>query len=535
MLNSIVGAGIVGIPYALANSGLVVGILLFVLVAYLTDQSTRMIVDLASFHPKLKHLGVYTYEDLARIPFGRLGHVFVMGGMLVLAYGAMVSYLLIIKDTVPTILNISDAGKGSFMERDFVMIVTSLFIVLPLSLLRDLANLKYTSFLSVAADIVMVIFVVIFSPIPSSMDEAGGFGTVLKDNWVNSRVFIGFGVMSFALTVQHSAILVGNSFKDKTPERWSLVTFRAVTTASILCLTMGVFGFLGFLDDTKGNILNNFDSDSVMANVGRGMLAVTMFFTYPMEAYVARHVIVQIFYNGDMDGHTTGPNSEVVELPKLFGVLGRREQVTIGLYLASLVPAVIVNDLGPVLSITGSLGASIVAYVACGMIYLGINGEDFLQYCKEMLQNHGYKADKTPKPSEVELPVVGDATATMSTQEGSNGTASSKDGVVTDTLPQLPSGIKPWWWYVALFPIWTKIATRGAIGTRNFLSQMEGGEPTHEVDLNEDDENTNVVVGPSKKGYYIAMFLIAFGAFASVAGVISNIYVQVHDVFFTPT
>jgi hypothetical protein len=30
-------------------------------VAYLTDKSLRIIIELACFHPKLKHLGVLTY------------------------------------------------------------------------------------------------------------------------------------------------------------------------------------------------------------------------------------------------------------------------------------------------------------------------------------------------------------------------------------------------------------------------------------------------------------------------------------------
>lgn len=93
----------IGIPFALSKTGLVVGILLLVLVAYLTDKSLRMIVDLASFHPHLHQLGVLTYEDLARIPFGRFGSGFVLIAMFGTAYGAMVAYLLIIKDNVPAV------------------------------------------------------------------------------------------------------------------------------------------------------------------------------------------------------------------------------------------------------------------------------------------------------------------------------------------------------------------------------------------------------------------------------------------------
>jgi sodium-coupled neutral amino acid transporter 11 len=61
LVNSIVGAGIIGIPYAMKQSGIVVGLVLLVLVAYLTDKSLRMIIELACFHPKLKKLGVLTY------------------------------------------------------------------------------------------------------------------------------------------------------------------------------------------------------------------------------------------------------------------------------------------------------------------------------------------------------------------------------------------------------------------------------------------------------------------------------------------
>lgn len=61
LVNSIVGAGIIGIPYAMRQSGIVVGLMLLVLVAYLTDKSLRIIVELACFHPKLKHLGILTY------------------------------------------------------------------------------------------------------------------------------------------------------------------------------------------------------------------------------------------------------------------------------------------------------------------------------------------------------------------------------------------------------------------------------------------------------------------------------------------
>ena len=52
-----------------------------------------MLVELAYFHPRLKGLGVLTFEDLMFLPFGIAGNHFILASMLVTAYGAMVAYV----------------------------------------------------------------------------------------------------------------------------------------------------------------------------------------------------------------------------------------------------------------------------------------------------------------------------------------------------------------------------------------------------------------------------------------------------------
>ena len=343
------------------------------------------------------------------------------------------------------------------------------------------------------------------------MENAGGFGEVLKDNWINGRLFIGLGVLSTAMACQHSAFIVSGSLEDKTSKRWSIVTFRSLTTATILCIMLGVTGYLGFLDETQGDILNNFDADSIAANAGRGLLAITMLFTYPMESFVARHVLVQLLYNGNMDNTTVDEQGNVVPERKMVGFLGRRERITLLIYFSTLVPALIVDDLGPVLSLTGSIGASCVAYIGPGLAYLGINGDAFLTYLNSKIQ------PQSASPDDIELPVVGDADATMK----------------ETAHPGLASVSKPWWWWVCGFPVWRAIASTGAHGTNAFLTnfQTEVGEPFRNAASADGDE----VIGPKPRDYYISMVFITFGILALVVGVASNIYVQVNDVFYTPT
>jgi solute carrier family 38 (sodium-coupled neutral amino acid transporter), member 11 len=524
LVNAIVGAGIIGIPYSIKQSGFVIGVLLIVLVGVLTDKSLRIIINLATYHPKLHNIGVLTYEDLMRIPFGDVGKNFVLINMLILAYGAMVAYLLIIKDTVPTVMGLGN----SFVEREVVMLLSSLFIMVPLSMMRDISQLSMTSTISVIADVFLMLIVVIYSPFVTTIKENGGIGEIIANNWVKSNLFVGLGVISTAMACQHSAFLISGTLENHTPRRWGMITSSSLSVATALSLLLGVFGYLGFLGDTQGDILLNFEAKgSIVVDAGRSLLAITMFLTYPMESFVARHVIVQLLYNGNMDNTTIGMNGEQVPEAKIFGYFGRREKLTFGLYLSTLIPALFLKDLGPVLSITGSIGASCIAYMAPGLVYIGINGSDFIKW------GTGSTMSETHQTVEIELPVVGDATATLEKQEGQTSGSNSYQCSLCH--------------YICLMPLWLKIAKIGEENTHLFPTGLESDGAHSDFMQNSNDitntshnnDNLNneyrpITLGPNVGDFRYSMFFIVFGTIAAVAGVGTNIYVQVNNVFFTP-
>mmetsp|Transcript_19018 Transcript_19018/g.47078 ORF Transcript_19018/g.47078 Transcript_19018/m.47078 type:complete len:555 (+) Transcript_19018:49-1713(+) len=500
LVNSIVGAGIIGIPYALKESGLVAGVILLVFVSYFTDKTLRMLVELAHFHPKLKAVDVLTFEDLISLPFGERGGHFILASMLFVAYGAMVAYLLIIKDTVPIVMGFSDdPGSGGFVQSELVMMITSLVIIVPLSMQRDMSSLAFTSALSVMADIVLVGIIAIFSPFEETVANHGGIGAVMKDNVIGYGFFIGFGVLTTAMTCQHSAFIVSGSLEGLTTKRWGIVTMLSMATACFLCAILGITGYLGFLEETEGDVLNNFDYDALEGTIARCLLALTMFFTYPMEAFVARHVIMKFLYDGDMDGDTS--SSESSFLGSLFN---RRVKWTWILYLSTLIPALIVDDLGPVLSITGALGGCCLAYIGPGLVYLGINGEFFLDYVGSVL------GSKTPTP---------DASGGV----GDDGSYTNMDVDPTSTMQRL-SGPKPWWWYPLLMPLWVRIASHGSNGMQERLTVLAA---QHRLSLNGEDYLGGETVTPTRGDYFLSIFFIVFGTISLIAGLLSNFIAHV--------
>lgn len=147
LINAIIGAAIVGIPYAMKQTGLGSGLIMVVVCAILTEKSLRLLIDTA------KHVGVSTYELLLESCFGRVGFIFISLNMLIMSYGALVGYLLVIKDTLPILMGINPANDTM---RKVILTVTSLLICLPLSSQRDVAHLAKTSKISVLLDVILV-------------------------------------------------------------------------------------------------------------------------------------------------------------------------------------------------------------------------------------------------------------------------------------------------------------------------------------------------------------------------------------------
>ena len=453
--------------------------------------------------------------------------------MFVMAYGAMVAYLLIIKDTVPTVLGYEHNTHQ--LERNLILVATSLFIMVPLSMQRDMASLSCTSAISVTADMILVVFIAAYAPIKENVEANGGFGNVLKTDGINSTLFIGLGILSTAMACQHSAFIVANSMENKTRQRWRWVTNQSITLSAILCLILGICGYLGFLGMTQGDVLNNFALDSMQANAARVLLAFTMFFTYPMESFVARHVLIMLVHNGDMDarGGFTLENESRVEEEELAdddatvqtiattgsiieggGLLcmNRRQTWTIMVYLSTLLPALIFSDIGPVLSMTGAVGGSCISYIGPGLVYLGVNGEDFLNKIGAFLKAAGYSSSNSATVSEGDLPVEGNANLEMA------------QDVDSSSYESIKSSKKPLWYYLGLFPIWTAIANRGTIHMTNKIAKANV-----EARIGGAEERKEILPQPSSYDFFVCIFFVLFGTVSLVAGVLSNIYVQMND------
>ena len=343
------GAGIIGLPYALYHAGFILGLFLLILVAWIVDYGVKQMVLCGVKVRKTN------FEDVMEYSFGHKGFYAVAIAMSIFAFGAMCAYHVVIGDTITPI--IATLFPDSFLNnRQLIVFLYSFIFMLPLSLLKNMSSLAWSSSLSIISVLVIVIIVCIEAP-KRNPDEVL-YRTAYT--FAEKKAVSGVGAMAFAFVCHHSSFIVYNSLKDATTKRWSIVTHASLGISLGLCVLLAVSGYLNFQTDTKGDILNNFSYDNTAVNFARGLLALTMVFTFPMENFVVRHCIFATLKRRDKITETNYNWYHYIITLLLWG-----SALTVGLF---------VDDLGIVLEIVGIIGGSLIGFIFPGSVILRVKG-----------------------------------------------------------------------------------------------------------------------------------------------------------------
>lgn len=145
MANSIIGAGIIGQPYALRQAGLLSGILLLVLLTLAVDWTVRLIV----VNSKLS--GANSFQGTVEHCFGKAGLIAISIAQWAFAFGGMVAFAVIVGDTIPHVLlaiwpSLREMPVlGIMADRRAVIVVFVMGISFPLTLYRDIAKVSAAS------------------------------------------------------------------------------------------------------------------------------------------------------------------------------------------------------------------------------------------------------------------------------------------------------------------------------------------------------------------------------------------------------
>lgn len=365
MANSILGAGIIGQPFAMRNSGLLGGIIVMVLLTFLIDWTLRLIVINAQMSQ------TRSYQDTVHYCYGRAGKTLLLISISSFAYGGCMAFCVIIGDTIPHVLKLflpeSAYATGSILgwllQRNVIIILFTSCISYPLSLNRDISKLAKASGFALFGMTIIVVITLLRGPFADPALKA----PLMKNEWlVNKNLFQGISVISFALVCHHNTLFIFNSMRNATVEKFSKLTHIACGISMCFCLIMGISGLLNFGHNVKGNILNNFKANDFWINIARFCFGLNMLTTFPLEIFVVRDVLkdVVVAFNDDENQSAT----ELSNKQHFF--------ITTFLVFSSMSVSLFTCNLGMILELIGATSASLMAYIIPPLCYLRLSFDE---------------------------------------------------------------------------------------------------------------------------------------------------------------
>nr|XP_020651189.1 sodium-coupled neutral amino acid transporter 4 [Pogona vitticeps]XP_020651190.1 sodium-coupled neutral amino acid transporter 4 [Pogona vitticeps]XP_020651192.1 sodium-coupled neutral amino acid transporter 4 [Pogona vitticeps] len=211
--NAIMGSGILGLSYAMANTGIVLFIILLFSVAIMSLYSVHLLLKTS------KEGGSLIYEKLGEKAFGWPGKISAFISLTMQNIGAMSSYLFIIKYELPEVirafLGLEENSGEWYLNGNYLIIFVSIGVILPLSLLKNLGYLGYTSGFSLTC-MLFFLSVVIYKksqipcPLPLLDNNVG--------NWSSNNTTVPVHIMMLPNNSTNSEL---NFMMDSTYKQYS--------------------------------------------------------------------------------------------------------------------------------------------------------------------------------------------------------------------------------------------------------------------------------------------------------------------------
>uniref|UniRef100_A0A672T8X3 Sodium-coupled neutral amino acid symporter 2 n=1 Tax=Sinocyclocheilus grahami TaxID=75366 RepID=A0A672T8X3_SINGR len=296
--NAIMGSGILGLSYAMANTGIAMFVILLVAVAIFSLYSVHLLLKTAN------EGGSLVYEQLGYKAFGIPGKLAASCSITMQNFGAMASYLYIVKYELPIVIkhaNIDVCGvfcSSWYTNGDYLVLIVTMAIILPLSLLRNLGYLGYTSGFSLLCMVFFLIVVIykkfqIPCPLPENFINITVNVSQPQVNTTdeecckpkyfvfNSQTVYAVPILTFAF-VCHPAILpMYEELKDRSRRKMQNVANVSFLGMFVMYLLAALFGYLTFNGDEYSSTFTGVETDRNIAGV-----LTFFFFTFQIRTSV---------------------------------------------------------------------------------------------------------------------------------------------------------------------------------------------------------------------------------------------------------
>lgn len=278
LLKSFVGTGVLFLPRAFLNGGMLFGILVLLGVAALSYYCFVLLVT-----TRLKIVG--SFGDIGGILYGKWLRFLILFSIVVSQIGFVAAYIVFTSENLQAfILAVSDCKTLIPIK---YLIMMQMVVFLPFSLLRDINKLAFTALVADAFIVVGLAYLFYFDILTLNSHGLADITLFNQDNWT---LFIGTAIFTF----EGIGLIIPVQESMKNPEKFPKVMFVVMVIITTIFTVMGAVSYAAYGSSTKTVVLLNLPQDNKMVNGVQFLYSLAILLSTPLQIFPA----IRIMENG---------------------------------------------------------------------------------------------------------------------------------------------------------------------------------------------------------------------------------------------
>jgi proton-coupled amino acid transporter len=272
LLKSFVGTGVLFLPKAYLNGGMLFSNLVLLFVAALSYYCFVLLVN-----TRLKVDG--SFGDIGGILYGKWLRNTILLSIVLSQIGFVAAYIVFTSENLQAfILAVSNCKTHIDIQW---LILMQMVIFLPFSLMRDISKLGFTALIADAFILIGLVYLYYYDILTIARQH--GFADIINSNARDWTLFIGTAIFTF----EGIGLIIPIQESMKNPKKFPPVLGGVMILITTIFISMGALSYAAYGSKTETVVLLNLPQDDKMVNGVQFLYSLAILLSTPLQIFPA--------------------------------------------------------------------------------------------------------------------------------------------------------------------------------------------------------------------------------------------------------